>query len=188
MKLTKCESGHFYDADKYPDCPYCNTELQHRAGIVQPGSAGAAAVKSAQPRGPVAGWLVVKDGPARGRDLRLGEGRNFLGVDAAGWPAVLDADSPLAARQGIIVYDPAEAQWCALPGSSNELCALNGKSLLEKSLMLVTALSPAIGYDNAAKIAKSAHKKGQTLREAAVESGLISEEDFDRIVRPEKMV
>ena len=62
------------------------------------------------------------------------------------------------------------------------------KSLLEKSLMLVTALSPAIGYDNAAKIAKSAHKKGQTLREAAVESGLISEEDFDRIVRPEKMV
>ncbi|MDD6320765.1 MAG: FHA domain-containing protein [Oscillospiraceae bacterium] len=133
MKLTKCESGHFYDADKYPDCPYCNTELQHRAGIVQPGSAGAAAVKSAQPRGPVAGWLVVKDGPARGRDLRLEEGRNFLGVDAAGCPAVLDADSPLAARQGIVVYDPAEAQWCALPGSSNELCALNGKSLLEKS-------------------------------------------------------
>ena len=60
--------------------------------------------------------------------------------------------------------------------------------LMEKSLMLVTALSPAIGYDRAAKIAKIAHTKGQTLREAALESNWISAEDFDRIVRPEKMV
>lgn len=61
-------------------------------------------------------------------------------------------------------------------------------TLLENSLMLVTALSPVIGYDNAAKIAHEAHKSGRTLREAAVESGLISAEEFDRVVRPEKMV
>ena len=61
-------------------------------------------------------------------------------------------------------------------------------ALMEKSLMLVTALSPAIGYDRAAKIAKIAHTNGQTLREAALESGWITAEDFDRIVRPEKMV
>ena len=79
-----------------------------------------------------AGWLVVLDGPARGQDLRLGEGRNFLGVDAAGNPAVLDANSPLAVRRGIVVYDPQDNNWCALPGSSNELCTLNGKSLIEK--------------------------------------------------------
>ena len=61
-------------------------------------------------------------------------------------------------------------------------------TLLENSLMLVTALSPVIGYDNAAKIAHEAHRSGRTLREAAVESGLISAEEFDRVVRPEKMV
>ena len=56
------------------------------------------------------------------------------------------------------------------------------------SLMLVTALNPHIGYDNAAKIAKHAHKMGKTLREAAIELGLVTGEQFDRWVRPEKMV
>jgi fumarate hydratase class II len=59
---------------------------------------------------------------------------------------------------------------------------------LENSLMLVTALAPAIGYDKAAAIAKVAHKGGLTLREAALESGDVSAEDFDRLVRPEDMV
>jgi fumarate hydratase class II len=59
--------------------------------------------------------------------------------------------------------------------------------LLGRSLMLVTALAPTIGYDNAAKIAKTAHKNGTTLREEAVKSGLVSEADYDRIVQPGKM-
>jgi fumarate hydratase class II len=59
---------------------------------------------------------------------------------------------------------------------------------LENSLMLVTALNPHIGYDNAAKIAKHAHKKGTTLREAATELGLVKSDDFDKWVRPEQMV
>lgn len=130
MKLTKCPNGHFYDADKHPECPYCNGGLEAGSAIAQPGTA--AEVDLAEPKGPVAGWLVVLDGPARGQDLRLGEGRNFLGVDAAGNPAVLDANSPLAVRRGIVVYDPQDNNWCALPGSSNELCTLNGKSLIEK--------------------------------------------------------
>ncbi len=58
---------------------------------------------------------------------------------------------------------------------------------LENSLMLVTALNPHIGYDNAAKIAKRAHQEGSTLREAARALGLVSEADFDRWVRPEAM-
>ncbi len=61
-------------------------------------------------------------------------------------------------------------------------------ALVNNSLMLVTALSPVIGYDNAAKIAHDAHVRRCTLREAALESGLISAEDFDRVVRPERMV
>jgi fumarate hydratase class II len=59
--------------------------------------------------------------------------------------------------------------------------------LMRRSLMLVTALTPRIGYDNAAKIAKAAHANGTTLREEAVRLGLISAEEFDRLVRPERM-
>lgn len=63
----------------------------------------------------------------------------------------------------------------------------NIKAALERSLMLVTALAPTIGYDNAAKIAKTAHKNGTTLREEALATGLVSEADYDRLVRPEEM-
>jgi fumarate hydratase, class II len=59
--------------------------------------------------------------------------------------------------------------------------------LMAKSLMLVTALAPEIGYDNAATIAKHAHKTGKTLKEAGLELGLVDEETFDRVVKPEKM-
>jgi fumarate hydratase, class II len=60
--------------------------------------------------------------------------------------------------------------------------------LLESSLMLVTALSPHIGYDRAAEIAKKAHREGKTLREAALALGYVSAQDFDRWVRPEAMI
>ena len=64
----------------------------------------------------------------------------------------------------------------------------NIRAGLERSLMLVTALAPTIGYDNAARIAKTAHKNGTTLREEALASGLVTAEDYDRIVRPEDMI
>ena len=59
---------------------------------------------------------------------------------------------------------------------------------LTNSLMLVTALNPHIGYDNAAKIAKHAHAKGLTLKESALELGILKADDFDRFVRPEEMI
>jgi fumarate hydratase class II len=61
------------------------------------------------------------------------------------------------------------------------------EELVEKSLMLVTALSPKIGYDNASKVAKAAHKNGTTLREEAVKLGFVSEDEFDRLIRPSDM-
>ena len=61
------------------------------------------------------------------------------------------------------------------------------QDLLGRSLMLVTALAPTIGYDKAAAIAKSAHKNGTTLKEEALKAG-VSSEDFDRVVRPETML
>ena len=64
----------------------------------------------------------------------------------------------------------------------------NIAALMERSLMLVTALAPKIGYDNATTVAKTAHKNGTTLREEAVKGGFVSEEEFDAIVRPEDMI
>jgi fumarate hydratase class II len=62
------------------------------------------------------------------------------------------------------------------------------KDLMGRSLMLVTALAPKIGYDNATKVAKTAHKNGTTLREEATKLGFVTEAEFDEIVRPEKMI
>src|SRR5271169_6265657 len=61
------------------------------------------------------------------------------------------------------------------------------RDLMERSLMLVTALAPKIGYDTAAKVAKTAHARGTTLREEAVRLGFVSAKEFDRLVQPEKM-
>jgi fumarate hydratase class II len=62
------------------------------------------------------------------------------------------------------------------------------EELLHRSLMLVTALNPKIGYDNAAKVAKKAYAEGTSLKEAAVALGLLTADEFDQLVRPEKML
>lgn len=79
--------------------------------------------------------------------------------------------------------------------SFNDNCAVGIEPNREKidyflhnSLMLVTALNPVIGYENAAKVAKTAYKQGKTLKQVAVELNLVSEQQFDEVVRPEKMV
>lgn len=130
MKLTKCEQGHFFDGDKYPACPYCNTDLQTESAIVRSKEVGPAAAAAA-PGGPVTGWLVVLDGPARGRDLRLGVGRTFLGLDSAGAPVTLSPDAPLGARQAVVAYDAETDAFTLLPGSSQELCYLAGQAVLQ---------------------------------------------------------
>jgi len=60
--------------------------------------------------------------------------------------------------------------------------------LVGRSLMLVTALTPLVGYDAAARVAKTAHREGITLREAAIALGILTAEEFDRLVRPEAMI
>jgi fumarate hydratase class II len=59
--------------------------------------------------------------------------------------------------------------------------------LLNSSLMLVTALAPKIGYDNASMIAKKAHKNGTSLKEEALKSGLVNEKEYNRLINPRKM-
>jgi fumarate hydratase class II len=74
---------------------------------------------------------------------------------------------------------------CAV-GIEPNMAAIQG--YLDNSLMLVTALNPHIGYDNAAKVAKKAHKENSTLRQAAIDLGLLTGEKFDEVVRPEEMI
>ena len=62
------------------------------------------------------------------------------------------------------------------------------EQLMRGSLMLVTALAPKIGYDNATTVAKTAHKNGTTLKEEAVKLGFVDDKTFDEIVKPENMV
>jgi fumarate hydratase class II len=74
---------------------------------------------------------------------------------------------------------------CVVGIEANEQRIAN---IMERSLMLVTALAPTIGYDNATTVAKTAHKNGTTLREEAIKLGFVTEEEFDRVVRPEDMI
>jgi fumarate hydratase class II len=62
------------------------------------------------------------------------------------------------------------------------------KDYTNRSLMLVTALSPKIGYDKAAEVAKKAHKEGSTLKEACLALGYLKADEFDKLVRPEDML
>ncbi len=86
-----------------------------------------------------------------------------------------------------LIADACESfsEHCVEGITANEI---NIKRHLENSLMLVTSLNPVIGYDNAAKVAKKAHKENKTLKEAVLELGLLSAEKFDEVVRPEKMI
>ncbi len=137
MKLTKCEHGHYYDADKYPGCPFCDASLRDAVGTQIAASGGAgdeagqnAPAQATKPSGPVSGWLVALSGQARGRDLRLGIGQTFLGLDDDENPVTLSPDSPLGARLAVAVYDPVAVGFTLLPGSAQALSYRNGAAVL----------------------------------------------------------
>lgn len=120
-----------------------------------------------------------------------------MGLDTAVGFAASQGNFELNVFKPVMIFDLlTEIRLLADTSRSFAEHALNGLSadekriaeLMNRSLMLVTALSPVIGYDNAAAIAKNAHKHGLTLREAAIQSGLIDGSKFDEVVRPGKMV
>lgn len=97
----------------------------------------------------------------------------------------------------VILYNTLQSIYLLADGMSsfNDNCAVgiepikeNIEKYLNNSLMLVTALNPHIGYENAAKIAKNAHAKGITLKESALDSGLLTEAEFDEWIKPEDMI
>ncbi|MGY4689559.1 class II fumarate hydratase [Salibacterium sp. K-3] len=121
----------------------------------------------------------------------------IMGNDAAIGFAASQGNFELNVFKPVIIYNFLQSSYLLADAmiSFNDKCAAGIEPDQEKinahlrnSLMLVTALNPHIGYENAAKIAKTAHEKGQTLKEAVLESGLLTEDQFDDIVDPSKMV
>ena len=120
-----------------------------------------------------------------------------MGNDAAIGMAASQGQYELNVFMPVIIYNFLQSARLLGDGmeSFNQNCAMgitpNEEKIgeyLAQSLMLVTALNPYIGYENAAKIAKKAHQEGTTLKQAALELGLLTAERFDEIVRPENMV
>lgn len=121
----------------------------------------------------------------------------IMGNDATIGFAASQGNFELNVFKPVIIYNFLQSVRLLADGmnSFNDHCAVgiepNNDTIeknLNNSLMLVTALNPHIGYENAAKIAKLAHKQGLTLKEAALELGLLTEEQFDQMVKPEEMV
>ncbi|OBZ10989.1 MULTISPECIES: class II fumarate hydratase [Bacillales] len=120
-----------------------------------------------------------------------------IGNDTAISMAASQGNFELNVFKPVIIYNFLQSVALLADGmvSFNDNCAIGIepneaviKRNLDQSLMLVTALNPHIGYENAAAIAKNAHKKGLTLKESAIASGLLTSEQFDEFVRPENMI
>lgn len=120
-----------------------------------------------------------------------------IGNDTAIAMAASQGNFELNVFKPVIIYNFLQSLELMADGmvSFNDNCAIGIepneaaiKRNLDQSLMLVTALNPHIGYENAAAIAKNAHKQGLTLKESAIASGLLTAEQFDEFVRPENMI
>lgn len=120
-----------------------------------------------------------------------------FGNDTAVGFAASQGNFELNVFKPVILYNTLQSIYLLSDGmvTFNDKCAVGIKPIhdnidrfLNNSLMLVTALNPHIGYEKAAKIAKNAHEKGITLKESAVESGHLTEEQFDEWIRPEDMI
>lgn len=157
MNLTRCENGHFYDADRFDTCPHCNqTTLstvlqdendeklytmpmdgeQSKPDIVIPTSStedGAQATIgyfSDIPNEPVVGWLVAIEGPHFGQDYKLKTGRNFVGRSSS-MDVVLDKDASISReKHAIVLYEPKSNIFLVQPGDAKELSYLNDKVVL----------------------------------------------------------
>jgi hypothetical protein len=157
MKLTRCNQGHFYDADKYTTCPHCQNGQEDDGSKTMPSTPSQTAkidqgetepitnlkkevddvqktvgiFKSQKGNTqPVAGWLVCVDGPHFGEDFKIKMGRNFVGRMNT-MDIVLSKDSSVSREKHlIIVYEPKGNMFIVQAGDSKELSYLNEKVIL----------------------------------------------------------
>lgn len=157
MNLTRCENGHFYDADRFDSCPHCNqtsisTVLQNEEGgseytmpietpqSVTPTPMPAVVTEDVSqvtigyfgdiPSEPVVGWLVAIEGAHFGADFKLKTGRNFIGR-SKGMDVALSEDPSISReKHAIVLYEPKSNVFLVQPGDAKELCYLNDKVVL----------------------------------------------------------
>lgn len=155
MNLTRCENGHFYDADRFDSCPHCNqttisTVLQNESGeseytmpLDQEKKMVNAGVTETVdgyqktigyfgdiPSEPVVGWMVAIAGSHFGEDFKLKSGRNFIGRSVEMDVALTGDGSISREKHAVIVYEPKSNIFLVQPGDAKELCYLNDKVVL----------------------------------------------------------
>ena len=131
MKLTNAKTVNFYDSDKYPECPYCNTDLLRDRSIVRTGEAEQpAAVETAAPAGPGYGVARCAGRPSEGARSASGCGPQLPGTGRRRHACDPERRRPLSARRAVLVYDEEKSAFTLLPGSSQELCYLGGDAVL----------------------------------------------------------
>lgn len=150
MNLTRCENGHFYDAERFEYCPHCNQTAPSTVALTEGGTP-----EYTQPLGtqiqdakdedqgaktigffgevtvePVVGWLVCIEGSCKGKDFRLKTGRNFIGR-SYDMDVVLEGDSSISRnKHAVIVYEPRGNMFLVQPGDAKELFYLNDRVVL----------------------------------------------------------
>lgn len=147
-QLTRCPEGHFYDGSKFRTCPFCQQTGPAKATQPMAPLTPAEPPRAPEPpapedmdktvgyyenmaEAPVTGWLVIVEGPGRGRDFRLRPGRNYIGRSSA-MDVVLDGDQAVSRnKHAIVVFDPVSRTTLCQAGESRELFYLNGRVVTE---------------------------------------------------------
>ncbi len=144
MNLTRCDQGHFYDADQYEQCPHCRQSAMHSNDTVSFSASDKYQATDAmqdfekttsffqEKAGlePVVGWLVCTSGTHYGKDYRLKSGRNFIGR-SRDMDVSLDGDKSVSReKHAAIIYEPKQNIFLAQPGDSKALFYLNGNVVL----------------------------------------------------------
>ncbi len=180
MNLTRCENGHFYDADRFDVCPHCNqtsisTVLENEDGskdytmpleaTVAPDSQATIGYFGDVEVQPVVGWLVAIAGSHFGEGFKLKSGRNFIGR-AMDMDVALTGDNSISReKHAVIVYEPKSNIFLVQPGDAKELFYLNEKVVLaateikaydklnlgETELLFVPCCSDKFNWDSVKK-------------------------------------
>lgn len=158
MNLTRCEKGHFYDADRFDSCPHCNDvgSAAYDATVSMPLQTMPSEIMQTEPLAtvlqttnktetsqetvgyfqgsiglePVVGWLVCIKGSHFGEDFRLKVGRNFIGR-ASSMDVVLSGDESVSReKHAVVLYEPKNNIFIVQPGEARELCYLNDSVVL----------------------------------------------------------
>ena len=154
MEITRCEKGHFYDSDRFHECPYCNKVTEINA--TKPLSGVGSSVANGQNEesktigffdydevdlspekptrnllgGPVVGWLVATEGVHKGKDFPLKSGKNFIGR-STDMDVTLENDKTVSRdRHAIVIYDPKSNIFLVTPGDARELFYINDEVVL----------------------------------------------------------